>query len=169
MRLFAVDTDVLSPIANAGENVALRALGRAPVILTDVVWQECSGGDGRLSAERLALATAWCGGPTVIQPGSPEAGTAATLLAQGDLEVGEISILSWAAHHADVVPVLYERHALLRALEEMPLRPVLSIHGFLAELVLLGLPRSAAKTISRSYCAGAHWKKGVRPQPPLWW
>ncbi len=172
MTCFAVDTDVLVWLVRSGQTVPLAALGRQPVLVTDTIWDEAGthkqGDAGGEAEARQQVLTTWSV-KTTLAPGSAEAETAQVLLDQGDLEAGEVSILAWAIHHAEIVPVFHERQALLRAIEEMPGRPVLSFHGFLGLLVELGLPARAAKTISERYCARLTWKNSSRPVVPQWW
>lgn len=146
-----------------------------PVLVTDVVWKEGGArkqGDANgEAAERTSLMTAWAGAATdAAPPESKEAETAEALLLQGDLDDGEISILAWAVHHPEVVPVFHDHQALFRAVEELPLRPVLSFHGFLGQLRnQFGLDRAVAERISQRYCKNLTWKHQRRPVAPEWW
>ena len=143
------------------------------MLVTDTVWKECadlrSGGTAIDASERVALMSGWATKATILTPGGPESGTAAALLAQGDLEEGEVSILAWAIHHPDVIPVLHERQAILRAVEELPERNVLSFHGFLGLLRKQGLNATVAGSISKWYCSKLTGKNGSRPKAPQWW
>lgn len=171
--VFAPDTDIFTYLIGSGRAEALAALGEQPTVVTDTVWGECEtpteGVGASEAAARVALATTWAGAKTVLKPATPEGATAATLMSQGDLEVGEVSILAWAYHHQDVVPVLHERHALFRAVEELPFRTILSFHGFLRVLRDGGLSKADADAISKWYRDRLTWKNSSRPSAPLWW
>lgn len=77
---------------------------------------------------------------------------------------GELSIIAYAFHHEDVIPVMLDRSGMHRAVEELRGR-ILSIHGFLGHLRSAhGLDAGAATTISQEYC-----KRNTPAVAPLWW
>jgi hypothetical protein len=170
MARLAVDCDIISFIESSGRTQAMTKLRGLKLLITQTVWDECS--EGAAGGRRIALLHALGAAATPLLAGEPEAVTAAAFLQQGDLEEGELSILAFAVHHADVVPVFHERHALFRAVEELRGRRVLSFHGFLGELrEAHGLAHGEADRISSWYCAsgGKTWRKSVRPVRPAWW
>ena len=113
--------------------------------------------------EEMLIATA--GQPKAILPETPEAETLTRLLAPPPTEgPGELSVIAFAYRHPDTVPVLMDRRALRRAVEEVRLR-ILSLHGFLDILQTEhGLDRLVADRISTWYC-----KRNVPVRKPIWW
>ncbi len=132
MQRLAIDTDIFSFIERSGHSDAVLKLGPLPLLVTQIVWDECVAGAPK--SKRLPLLEGLVGTPTPVLAGGPVATTVASLLAQGDLEQGEVAVIAVAIHDPEVVPVLHDRHALFRAVEELNGRPVLSFHGFLGEL-----------------------------------
>lgn len=137
MTGYAVDSDVLGVIQRSGFAAEVRSLGRLPVVITDSVWDELTIGASDQGAREATVREAQelletiAGEPTVLQPETEETATLVKL--QGEVATeheGEHSILAFALHHPDVTPVLLDKRATLRAVEELR-RRVLSLHGFL--------------------------------------
>lgn len=170
--VYSPDCDILVLLVRSGRADAMMPL-RPPVVVTDTVWRECGtwkkGDRAGDAGARLALVESWAKNSTAIQPATAESQTAATLLSQGDLDPGEVSILALAYHRADIVPVFHDRQALFRSVEEMHLRPVLSYHGFLKVLRDSGLSVATANSISQHYCDHLTWTNQSTPRSPIWW
>ncbi len=171
MSRYALDADILALVQRAGHAKTLTQLGRLPVVVTDIVWDELTvvaANTGKVREETLAemkdLLVAIAGAPTLLEPATPEIEAYARLHPGADAEdAGEHSLIAYASQHPDVTGVLFDRKALHRAVEELRGR-VLSIHGFLEVLQSQhGLSESGAGDISRKVCAA---KNVVQP---LWW
>jgi hypothetical protein len=168
---FVLDADFLATIQRSGHAAAFTALGRLPVVITDAVWDELTinarkyGIYAKSVEEMLAMLVAIAGEATPIRPQSAEAETLAVSQAAPPSEgPGELSAIAFALHHADAVPVLIDRKALRRAVEELRGK-VLSLHGVLDVLRSdHGLPPAVVNDISDWYCAR---NRPVRP--PVWW
>jgi len=171
MTRYALDTDLLACIQRSGSSSAIGELGPLPVVITDSVWDELTlnataNGAAPASvkvAENLLRAIA--GGPTVLEAATPEAATLTRLHGEvGTEDIGEHSIMAYAVHHTDVTPVLIDRRATWRAVEEVRGR-VLSLHGFLDVLrTQHRLDRKVASAISKFFC-----DRNKPAVPPLWW
>ena len=138
---YVVDSDVLVNIQRSGFAPQVTALGRIPVLITDVVWDELTveaglnGARTETVAEAEAMLRALAGAPTVLQPESPEAATLADLQQEPATEgAGEHSVIARAFHHAGEIAVLLDRRALHRGVEELRGR-VISFHAFLSFLM----------------------------------
>lgn len=171
MIRYAIDSDVVGMIQRSGFLAEVRALGRLPVIITDSVWDELTVNAGANGAwessvkEAEALLQAIAGAPTVLEPETAEAATLVKLQGKFAAEhEGEHSIMAYAFHNADVLPVLLDLRATRRAVEELKGR-VLSLHGFLDVLrTHHGLASEVAHSISEWFCArNRPWTQ------PLWW
>ena len=171
MARYAVDSDVLGTIQRSGYSAEFRALGRLPVVITDSVWDEltvnaaANGARDASVKEAQALLEAIAGGPTVLEPETQEAATLVEL--QGEVAAeheGEHSIMAYAVHNADVVPVLLDLRATRRAVEELRGR-VLSLHGFLDVL------RTGHRLSPKIAHAVSEWffVRNRPSTPPLWW
>lgn len=172
MTVFVIDTDVLANVQRARHAGSLASLGKLPVVITDVVWDELTV-KPRLKnarsetvdeAENMLRCIAGC--PTVLEPATPEAVALAALLGEvPDVDQGELSVIAYSLHHPNAVPVLMDKYSALRAIEELRGRLVFSLHGFLYHLMLEhGLAERKAADISSWFCAS---HKPARP--PLWW
>lgn len=166
---YAVDTDILAHIQRAGIAPELIKLGRLPVILTDIVWDEFVEGPKRSGANQATikqaeeLAVAIAGSETAIMSGSAEASALARLTTPPMTEdLGELSIIAYASVHTADVAVLLDRKALHRAVEELGPR-VISMYGFLKMLEAHGLARSCTNIVSQRLLKNFGFK------PPLWW
>ncbi|MBI5542768.1 MAG: hypothetical protein HY901_02690 [Deltaproteobacteria bacterium] len=171
MARYAIDSDVLGTIQRSGYSAEIGALGRLPVVITDAVWDEltinAAANGSNAASVRAAedLLKAIAGGPTVLEPATPEAVTLDAL--HGDVateDLGEHSIMAYTVHNPDVMAVLIDKRATCRAVEEVRGR-VLSLHGFLDVLrAEHRLDRRVASAISQYFCV--RHKPTV---PPLWW
>ena len=165
------DADVLVTIQRSGHVADIVALGELPVVVTDSVWDEVtigaqqSGAHGSSVAEMQAMLVSMAKAPTMIIPQSPAARTLATLQAAPPSEgPGELSVIAYAFHHLDAIPILIDRRALRRAVEEIR-RAVLSLHGFLDVLrTERGLPSAVADDISDWFC-----QRNTPVRRPAWW
>lgn len=170
MRL-AVDADILGILQRSRGLAAIQPLGSLSWVITDTVWEEvtiqaaANGANAATVAEMDAFLVAVASQPMVIAPQTPEAHTLQSLSRPPVKEdPGELSIIAYTIHHPDTVPVLHDRAAIFRAVEELHGR-VLSIHGLLHRLVgENGLPLAAAQEISLWYC-----KRYGPTRPPTWW
>lgn len=115
--------------------------------------------------EAQELLEAIAGEPTVLQPETDEAASLVKLQGEAATEhEGEHPIVACSLRHADATPVLLDKRAALRAVEELRGR-VLSLHGFLDVLRSdHGLPRSVANAVSSWFCA-----RNRHATPPQWW
>jgi hypothetical protein len=168
--LYAPDTDVLAEIQKAGAAPEVAKLGALPVVITEFVWDEFVEGPRRNGArsqtvtEAENLVRAMAGQPTELLPQTPEIASYVDLQTPQPTEGhGESSIIAYAMHHPETVPILLDRLALYRGVENLR-GSVLSLHGFLRVLEQYGLPASISEAISRKYCSG---RKPI--VPPLWW
>lgn len=170
--LYALDSDVLVNLLRSGLDQGVIALGKLPVVITDVVWDELTVSTptkpiaiGRIHAAS-ALMSSMANSSTAIHPNSPEALTFNRLQgAVATQDRGEHATMALALHDPDVVPVLYDRRALHRAVEELRWRKLLSIHGFVGILRdEFGLDKVAANQFSRWLC-----QSNATLRPPLWW
>jgi predicted nucleic acid-binding protein len=165
---YALDADVIIRLQKSEQMEALKAVGRLPVVVTDVVWDEVIGeSEGRQSMrenEQLReLLHVIAGGPTEIHPQTPEALAFAQLDAP-KFGAGERSMIAYALSHPDVTVVLIDKLALHRAIEELRGERVLSLHGWLRAMEPYGLGRRIAQAISSAFC-----KAYPQHRPPLWW
>lgn len=167
---FVVDTDIFANIQRSRLSARVAALGRLPVVVTDVVWDELTTGAKEKGArqdtvdEAEAMLTALAGVPSVLEPQSPEAATLADLQRPPATEgAGEHSVIARTYHHQGETAVLLDRRALHRGVEELRGR-VISFHGFLEVLIKHGLSREDAELISRSYL-----QKYPHLRAPTWW
>lgn len=165
-----MDTDILANIQRARFAARVAALGRLPIVVTDVVWDELTIGAKLKGArqetveEAEALLRALAGAPTVLQPESAEAAILADLQRPPETEgAGEHSVIAHAYHHSDETAVLLDRRAMYRGVEELRGR-VISFHGFLEYLVNHGLGRADADQISRWYL-----QQNAALRAPVWW
>ena len=162
MTIYAPDSDILIALEKARELDAVTQLGPRPVVITEFVWDEVSRSGNPATS---AMLTALAGQPVELPPESPEAGTMVELQAPyADKGMGEASIIAYALHHPEVVPIFLDRLALFRAVEELNGRTVLSLHGFLRVLQSWGLDPANANNASAVYC-----RSHVPINPPLWW
>lgn len=165
MIRYALDNDVLSVLKT--ERDAIAALGRLPLVITGLVWDEfCdSGGDPeRLQGDREML-EAIAEGRLDIQPQTPQAEAFAVLTTSTpSIEQGEASIIAVAFHDEDIVPVLIERRAIWRAVEELKGR-VIAVHAFLDVL------RSdhALASVVATRLALTYRRRQTMSAPPMWW
>jgi hypothetical protein len=139
--------------------------GPLPVIVTDVVWEELvTTKFAHVNAEMQRLLGAVAGAPTSIEPMSSEASTFASLQQPPKTEgPGEHSIISLTMHNPDVVPVLIDKKALHRAIEELR-RPLLAMHGFLDALMKTGtIPKHLGTELASAY------RKAASASRPQWW
>ena len=136
------------------------------MLITDVVWEEFVGSSFRpdLAALDEELLRAVAEAPWEIKPQSVEAATFAKLEASTpQIDPGELSILSVTLNHPDVVPVLNDRRALYRALEETR-GQVVTFHWFVQLLRdSHGLASAAANVLATGYTAK------TKASAPLWW
>jgi hypothetical protein len=163
---YAVDSDVFVHIQRLRFSEDFAKCGRLPIVVTDVVWSEvCSSKDDRANAEMQKLLTSIGGSPRIIDPETPEAATFARLeQAPKGEHPGEHSIIALAINDPQLVPVLLDRQALSRAIEELRRRPILSMHGFLDELVASNLvPRDLARGFAHAY------RRRCSVAVPHWW
>lgn len=166
--MYALDSDVLINFQNLGFAEDVAAVGKLPVVVTDVVWSEIVD-DPDMYPEREAQArrmlTSITGGPIVLRPESAEAETFAKLQSPPPTEgAGEHSVIAYCLHHPDVVPVVVDRRALYRAVEEVRSK-VLSFQGLLGALVgTTAFPRDLANRI-----VSAYGKRFPHTRQPLWW
>jgi hypothetical protein len=148
----------------------LRALGELPVVVTDAVWDEMTivalakGKPLSVVEEATALLGAMASSRTTIEPGTPEGEYLARIhVTESAEDLGEHTVIAIALAHDDITPVLFDRKAVHRGVEELRGR-VLSVHGFLGVLrEHHGLPRAAAAAISSWIC------KAKCVVAPLWW
>lgn len=126
MTNLVVDSDILINIQKAGFADQVAALGRLPVVITDVVWSELTvsaqlaGAKAATVAQAHKLLSAIAGAATVLQPQSPEAESFADLQLPPETEgIGEHSVIAYALHHSNDVAVLLDRRALHRGVEEL--------------------------------------------------
>ena len=162
---------MLGTIQRSGCAAAFCGLGPLPVVVTDSVWDEltvnaaANGARDASVREAQTLLETIAGAPTVLAPATLEATTLVRL--QGEVATeheGEHSIMAYAVHHEDVMPVLLDLRATRRAVEEVRGR-VLSLHGFLDVLrTSHRLPRKVANAISDWFCV-----RNRPATPPLWW
>lgn len=165
------DADVLVTIQRSGHVADIIALGELPVVITDSVWDEVTVGAQQSGAhsssvlEMRQMLISMAKGPTMIVPQSAEAKALAVLQTAPPSEgPGELSVIAFAFHHPEAVPILIDRRALRRAVEELR-RTVLSLHGFLDVLrTEHGLLSTTADDISSWYC-----KKNTPVRRPVWW
>ena len=135
MPLYAPDADVLALFQRLRLEGRVIASARAPLLITDTVWDELTGQGVQepWASKARRLLESLVTGPTVLLPATPEADTFAELHPDTSSEdAGEHSIIALAIHRPDVIPVLRDTKALVRAVEELKGRPVLSVHGFLS-------------------------------------
>jgi len=172
MTTFLLDSDILLRLQRSPQVDRLVEHGRLPVVVTDVVWDELTIGrvDRRVSQrsaeEARRLLQALAGEPFEMLPDTPEPLTFELLQDRPTTtDRGEHSIIAYALHHDDAVPVLFDGRALRRAVEELRGRRVLSIHGFLGEMHgTVGLGHALVENLSRWLCqADASLRR------PLWW
>ncbi len=178
-ELFAPDADVLASFQRARQEQALLAVGRLPVLVTDVVWDELVLGPvlkaphgigsreadhRRQQAETMKqLLKGIASAPTEIAAGSSTASILARLQMVRPEGPGEDSVIALALSRPEVIPVLMDRPALARAIEEVP-RRVLSIHGFLRVLERdHGVPRATGDAVSD------YLQRARNFVAPLWW
>ncbi len=169
--ILAPDADILGIIQRVRHLQTLTKCGLTTMVVTDVVWDEvtvnaaANGASAATVAEMDNALTVLAGARTVIAPMTPESKTF-TLLATPPVREGpgELSVIAYALHHDDVWPVLHDRAAMLRAVEELRGR-VLSLHGFLGAFHKdFGLSKVDATAISQAYCS-----RYTPTRPPLWW
>ena len=167
MVLYAPDSDVLALFQQLRMEECIIVGSRAPLVVTDVVWDELTG--TRVPehyAERTQkFLASLVTGPTEIMPASPEAISFSLLhpdLARAD--AGEDSIIAYALHHPEIVPVLRDKQALVRAVEELRGRAVLSVHGFLAVLFDAG-----CVSLPTLIEFGRSFRKRYMQPEPTWW
>jgi hypothetical protein len=165
------DADVLVTFQRSGHAADITELDRLPLVVTDAVWDEVTtnaelrGAHPSVVAEMEAMLNAIAGESTPILPETAEAETLTHLQAATPTEgLGELSVIAFAYHHVKTIPVLIDRRALRRAVEELR-RTILSLHGFLNVLRTgHGLPPAVAESISNWYCA-----RNTPVRPPVWW
>ena len=165
MTVYAPDTDFFINVQRLGYVERVASCGRLPVVVTDIVWEEATTGKNpHANSELEGLLRAVAGSPRALLPQSPEAATFAALQAPPKTEdPGEHSIIALAIHEPELVPVLLDKKALHRAVEELR-RPLLSMHGFLDGLVTAGsLPRELGLDLAEAY------RKKCATPTPHWW
>lgn len=162
MKTYAPDSDVLIALEKADELESVSSLGTRPIVVTEFVWDEVAQPGNPAT---VALLTALAGRAVELPPQSPEAASMVQLQTPyAEKGKGEASIIAWALHHPDVIPIFLDRLALFRGVEELHEREVLSLHGFLRILESWGLASSSADNVSKVYC-----RSHVPITPPLWW
>ncbi|WIG94190.1 hypothetical protein [Myxococcus sp. SDU36] len=164
--LYALDADIIIPVQKSGQMDAFKSVGRLPVLVTDVVWEEVIGGTDarqRENADLCEVLQAIAGGPTELLPETPEALDFVRLDAPR-YGPGERSMIAYALHHPEVTLVLNDKLAIHRAIEELRGERVLSLHGWLRAMESHGLQRKIAEAVSAAFC------RSHQPhRPPLWW
>jgi hypothetical protein len=165
-RSFALDADVVICLRRLSLHDEIAKTGKWPVVVTDVVWGEVISTNPPGPDRGLMLMQSIAGAATELLADTPETDTLAAILARpGGADNGESSVVAYALHHPEVVPVLRDGGAFRLAAEELRGRPVLGLHGLLWALFQRGtLPGKLAREISMTY---------VRQNPvhhaPLWW
>ncbi len=166
--MFALDSDILVNLQNLGFADDVAALGSLPIVITDVVWSEFVDDpdmypEKEAQARRMVVSIAR--GPTILRPETPEAETFAKLQSPPASEgAGEHSIIAYCVHHPEAVPVLVDRRALHRGVEELRSK-ILSFQGVLGALADEGVfPRELANRIATAYR-----KRYPHTRQPLWW
>lgn len=75
------------------------------------------------------------GQPTVLEPQTPAADAFHSLHpTTATSDAGEASLIAHCLYHGDVIPVFEDQTALLRAVEELRGRQILSLYGFFAAI-----------------------------------
>ena len=158
-------------IERSGSRPEWLKLPKLPLVVTDSVWDELVEGPRQKGETGLADQTeAWLravvGQPTVIPTDSAEARVAAALLmAPGSIGIGEASIIGYTLTHPEHVAVLLDRRALWQAVEELRGARVMSMHGFLAEMVAShSMPQALANVVSETLL-----KRQTGTKRPSWW
>ncbi len=165
MIRYALDNDVLSVLKT--ERDAIAALGRLPLVITGSVWDEfCDlGGDPDLLRRDREMLEAIAGERVDIEPQTPEAEAFAMLMASTPaIHEGEASIIALAFRDSGITPVLIDRRAIWRAVEELRGR-VIAVHAFLDVLRSdHGLAPAVAGRL-----ASAYRRRQSMSAPPMWW
>lgn len=167
MPVYAPDADILASLQRMRFADLLILAGRLPIVVTDVVWDELTSPEsGHRATEAQTLLDAIAGQPTQLLPETPEVAAFDALHpVAAESDAGEASIIAYAICHPEVIPVLRDRHAVLRAIEELRGRVVLSMHGFL-EAMLLGGHLGVGQIIE----IGRAYRQNYPGHPkPLWW
>lgn len=165
MTVYAPDSDFFVHVQRLRFSDDLMRCGRLPVVVTDVVWEELvTTKSPHVNAEMQALLDAVAGEPRALEPMSPEAGTFTKLQQPPKTEgPGEHSVIAVALHDPNVIPVLLDKKALHRAIEELR-RPLLAMHGFLDVLITSGvLPKALGRSLAAKYRAA------TSASSPQWW
>ena len=165
--IFVVDADIFILIQRAHLEERIAGLGRLPIVVTAIVWDELVGpaADQRRVVALKKMLEAIAGEPTDFEPETEEALAFAQLQLPPPTEgVGEHSVIAHAITHPATVAVLNDKRAVHRAVEELAGR-VVSVHGFLAGLHRAEkLDVKLAREISDEYC-----RRYTPARPPLWW
>lgn len=170
MTRYALDTDVLAMLQRSRAIEAFLSLGPLPVLITDAVWDEMTvvaaakGIPSQVVDEATRLLESIAVSPTAIEPGTPEGDYLSRIhITESAEDLGEHTVIALSLCHGDVTPVLFDRKAIHRGVEELRGR-TLSIHGFLGVLrESHGLSPSAATSISTWIC------KAKNVVAPVWW
>lgn len=164
---YVVDSDILILIQRAHLEPRFAQLGRLPLVVTALVWDEVVGpnADATRVAGLRSMLAATVGQPTDFEAESHEALVFAQLQQPPPTEgVGEHSVIAHVLTHSDAIAVLNDKKAIQRATEEVPGR-VLGLHGFLRQMVEGGhIPLDLAQALSGEYC-----RRYTPARPPLWW
>ena len=167
MKTYVPDADVLAVFQRLRLGDRISRTAETSFIVTDVVWDELTGPavPARYAEPAVEMLNRLAGSATVLLPESPEAATFAALHPQAARQdAGEHSVVAYALHHAEATPVLRDKTALGRAIEELRGRAILSVHGFAAALFEAGcLSLPVVTEFGRAY-------RSSSSQPaPTWW
>src|SRR2546427_12111859 len=118
MPVYAPDADILASFQRMRFTDMLIKAGRLPVVVTDVVWEELTGPEsGHRANEAHAMLEAIAGQATPLLPDTHEVAAFDALHPYAATsDAGEASIIAYAIHHSEVIPVLRDRYAILRAI-----------------------------------------------------
>ncbi|HEX4381576.1 MAG TPA: hypothetical protein VH083_01460 [Myxococcales bacterium] len=164
--IFALDADVIIALRQLSLHEEITKTARWPVVVTDIVWSEVTATKAPGFDRGSLLLRSWAGSATELLPDTVEADALAALLARpGGAGAGESSIVAYALHHSEVVPVLRDGVAFRLAAEELPGRKLLGLHGLLQALMELNILSSIlARKISSTYT-----RQNPGHHAPLWW